>query len=156
MRYLQYKGLLERENKKSLRKIMYETCVIEGLDASSGAKKLGIAKEIFVYWRKHYRFERRQMLFDRTVENIGNYKSLYAEEAKKNESDRHPRQGEKTLQGLEEAIDQAVDYYKYLHYKSEGLALETAKLPLYEFSKNVVINYRDGALIDELKPSAES
>lgn len=135
---------------------MYETCVVEGLDASSGAKKLGIAKEIFVYWRKHYRFEKRQMLFDRTVEDMGNYKSLYAEEAKTFEADRHLLQGEKTLQGLEEAIERAVDYYKYLHFQSEGLALETAKLPLYEFSKNVVVTYRDGTLINELNPSIDS
>ncbi|TWT04905.1 hypothetical protein [Planomicrobium sp. CPCC 101079] len=151
MRYLQYKGLLERENKKSLKKIMYETCVTEGLNASLGAKKLGIAKEVFVYWRKHYRLEQRQILFDQTVEDIKKYKSLYADEAKSIDLDRPLlHQDEKSLQGLSEAIERTVEYYKYLHYKSEGLALETAKLPLYKFSRNVVDSYYDGKILDGL------
>jgi hypothetical protein len=156
MRYLQYKGLLERENRKSLKKIMYETCIVEGLNASHGAKKLGIAKEVFVYWRKYYRFEKRQILFDQTVEDIKSLKDLYADEAKDVDLKRpFAHQEEKSLQGLEEALERTVEYYKYLHYKSEGLAIETAKLPLYEFSKNVVGSYRDGSMLDDLNAQAE-
>lgn len=70
MRYLQYKGLMEREYKKSLKKIMYELCVEQQLGASEGAKKLGIARELFVYWRQYYRFEPRQILFDETVQKL--------------------------------------------------------------------------------------
>jgi hypothetical protein len=157
MRYLQYKGLLERENKKSLKKIMYETCIVEGLNASLGAKKLGIAKEVFVYWRKYYRFEKRQLLFDQTVEDIKNLKHLYAGEVKDTDLNRpFTHQEKESLDGLEEAIERTVEYYKYLHYKSEGLAIETAKLPLYEFSRDVVENYREGNLTKELKTQAES
>lgn len=152
MRYLQYKGLLERENKKSLKKIMYETCVVEELNASLGAKKLGIAKEIFIYWRKYYRFEKRQILFDQTVEDLTNLKSLYAADAKTIDLERPLfHQDKNSLQGLEEAIDLTIDYYKHLHFRSEGFAFETAKLPLYEFSKDVVNSYREGTLINELK-----
>ena len=70
MRYLQYKGLMEREHKKSLKKIMYELCVEQQLGASEGAKKLGVARELFVYWRHYYRFEPRQILFDEIVEKM--------------------------------------------------------------------------------------
>lgn len=73
MRYLQYKGLMEREHKKSLKKIMYELCVEQQLGASEGAKKLGIARELFVYWRHYYRFEPRQMQFDEMVEKLTYY-----------------------------------------------------------------------------------
>ncbi|WKA53784.1 hypothetical protein [Planococcus shixiaomingii] len=156
MRYLQYKGLLEREFKKSLKKIMYETCVVEGLNAPLGAKKLGIAKEVFVYWRSFYRLEKRQILFEQTVEEIKNFKSLYADQANSVELNRPFSHQEESLEGLEEAIERTVEYYRYLHYKSEGLALETAKLPLYEFSQSVVNNYREGTLLSELKHSAET
>lgn len=156
MRYLQYKGLLERENKKSLKKIMHETCVIEGLNASQGARKLGVAKQIFVYWRKFYRFEKRQILFDQTVEDIKNLKLHYAEEITHLDLNRplEHQEGE-SLEGLEEAIERTVEYYKYVHYKSEGLALETAKLPLYKFSKNVIDSYRENSLLKELQHSAD-
>ncbi|PSL31637.1 hypothetical protein B0H99_11119 [Planomicrobium soli] len=157
MRYLQYKGLLERENKKSLKKIMYETCIVEELNASQGAKKLGVAKEVFVYWRKYYRLEKRQILFDQTVEDLDNLQSLYADDVKGLDMNRPLLyQGEKSLQGLEEVIERTVDYYKYLHFRSEGLSLETAKLPLYEFSKDIVHTYREGVLENELKQSIRS
>lgn len=33
-------------------------------------KKLGIAKEVFVYWQHHYRFSKRQLLFDEIINNL--------------------------------------------------------------------------------------
>lgn len=152
MRYLQYKGLIEREYKKSLKKIMYEICVEKGLNASEGAKSLGIAKEIFVYWRHHYRFEKRQLLFDQTVQDLGSLQELYAADIKTLEW-KKPLEYEKeeSVRGLEEVIVHMIDYYKYVHYQSEGLSLETAKLPMFQFSRHVVEQYLDGALIDEAK-----
>ncbi|MFD1862193.1 hypothetical protein [Planococcus chinensis] len=147
MRYLQYKGLIEREYKKSLKKIMYEICVEKGLNASDGAKSLGIAKEIFVYWRHHYRFERRQLLFDQTVKELDGLKDLYAEDMKTIKLDKPLQfEDEESIRGLEEVIVHMIDYYKYLHYNSDGLSLETAKLPLFQFSHNVVERYKEGAL----------
>ncbi|MGI2327483.1 hypothetical protein [Planococcus sp. YIM B11945] len=151
MRYLQYKGLLERENKKSLKKIMYEICVVEGLNATRGAKKLGIAKEIFMYWRQYYRFEKRQLLFDQTIEEISELKYTYADEVE-NYDFKKPLEyeNEESVQGLDEVIKRSIEYYKFLHYKSEGLAIETAKLPLYEFSHHVVEGYRNKTLKEEI------
>lgn len=152
MRYLQYKGLIEREYKKSLKKIMYEICVEKGLNASEGAKSLGIAKEVFVYWRHHYRFEKRQILFDHTVQELGSLQELYAADMKTiNLKKPLEFEKEESVRGLEEVIVHMIDYYKYLHYQSDGLSLETAKLPLFQFSHHVVERYLEGALIDEAK-----
>lgn len=155
MRYLQYKGLVEREYKKSLKKVMHEICVEQGLNASEGAKKLGLAKEVFVYWRHYYRFEKRQLLFDQTIEDLNSFQELYAEEAKTADLSKPLQyEGEESARGLEELIDRMVDYYKVLHYKSEGLSTEAAQLPLYEFSYGIVERYRDGELLKEVREKA--
>ena len=152
MRYLQYKGLIEREYKKSLKKIMYGLCVEKGLNASDGAKTLGVAKEIFVYWRHYYRFERKQLLFDQTVRDLDSFQDLYAEDVKSmNLNKKLEFEDEESIQGLEEVIVHMIDYYKYLHYKSSVMTLDTAKLPLFEFSHNVVERYRTGDLLYEAK-----
>lgn len=67
MKYIQYKRVIEREHKKSLKKVMYRICVEQQLNANEGAKKLRIAKELFVYWRHYYRFDKNQLLFDEIV-----------------------------------------------------------------------------------------
>jgi transposase-like protein len=155
MRYLQYKGLVEREYKKSLKKVMHELCVEQGLTASEGAKKLGIAKEVFAYWQRYYRFDQRQMLFDQTVKDLERFEELYADEAKTADFSM-PLQYEKeeSVKGLEELIERMIGYYKFLHFKTEGLSAETAKLPLYEFSYDVVVRYRNGSLLQEVKEKA--
>lgn len=81
MRYLQYKGVVEREYKMSLKKVMHQLCVDENLNAVDGAKKLGIAKEIFVYWRNYFRLEERQLLFDQTVADLMHLQDRYTEAA---------------------------------------------------------------------------
>ncbi|MCJ1906961.1 hypothetical protein [Planococcus ruber] len=155
MRYLQYKGLVEREYKKSLRKVMHELCVEEGLTASEGAKKLGIAKEVFSYWQRYYRMEPRQVLFDQTIDSLEGLQELYAVDAEAVDFSK-PLQYEKeeSIKGLEELIERMIGYYKFLHYKTEGLAAETANLPLYEFSYGVVERYRSGELLREVKEKA--
>lgn len=70
MKYMPYKRVIEREHKKSLEKVMYEICVEERLNANEGAKKLKIAKELFVYWRHYYRFDKRQLLFDKITSGL--------------------------------------------------------------------------------------
>ncbi|MDN7244464.1 hypothetical protein [Planococcus shenhongbingii] len=152
MRYLQYKGVIEREYKKSLKKIMFDLCVNEGLTASQGAKKLGVAKEIFVYWQHHYRYERKQLLFDQTVNELDKLQDVYAEDVKSIDlSKPFLYENEESLRGLEELIGRMIDYYKTVHYNSKGLAVETAKLPMYEFSRRVVDRYRNGVLLEEAK-----
>lgn len=64
----------------SLKEILYEMCVEEALNAVEGPKKLGIAKEVFVYWRHSYRFERRQRLFDQTIEDLNNKSIISTDE----------------------------------------------------------------------------
>lgn len=152
MRYLQYKGLIEREYKKSLKRIMYDLCVEKELNASEGAKTLGIAKEIFVYWRHHYRFEKKQLLFDQTVKDLDNFQEVYAEDVKTiNLPHNTEIEDEESIQDLEEVIVHLIDYYKYLHNKNSDMPLETSKLPLFEFSHNVVERYRMGDLSDDFK-----
>ncbi|ANU09643.1 hypothetical protein A1A1_16520 [Planococcus antarcticus DSM 14505] len=70
MKYMQYKSVIEREHKKSLKKVMYRICVDEHLNTNEGAKKLGIAKELFVYWRHYYRFDKKQLLFDEIANGL--------------------------------------------------------------------------------------
>jgi transposase-like protein len=157
MRYLQYKGVIEREYKKSLKKIMYELCVEQGLTASQGAKKLGVAKELFVYWRRHYRYERKQLLFDETVKDLNKLQDLYAEEAKSIDLSKPLLyENEKSVRGLEELVDRMIDYYKMVHYNSKGLAIAAAKLPLYEFGHTIVEQYRQGELLAEAKMHSSS
>lgn len=152
MRYMQYKGVVEREYKKSLRKIMYEICVVEGLNASLGAKKLGVAKEIFIFWRNFYRLDKNQQLFDQAVDTVDQMKFLYLNEAKGIDLSR-PLQhdDEQSLQGFEELIGRMVEYYKCVHAESGGLAADTGKLPLYEFTQELLEEYKTGSLLAEVE-----
>jgi len=70
MKYSHFKSAVESEYKKSLETLLYEICVEEKLNAVEGAKKLGIAKEVFVYWRNYYRFDKRQLLFDQAIKDL--------------------------------------------------------------------------------------
>lgn len=70
MRYVHYKAVVERKFKKSLKEIMFETCVVESLTAKEGARKLGVAKEVFMSWRQHYRLERKQLLFEAAISEM--------------------------------------------------------------------------------------
>lgn len=152
MRYLQYKGVVEREYKKSLKKIMHHLCVEKGLNAAEGAKELGVAKQIFVYWRNFYRFEKRQILFDETIQGLDQMESLYAEEAKRINLDKPLKyENEQSLDGMEEVVERMVDYYKLVHYKSKGMSTETAQLPLYKFTLELIGDYKAGDLCEKAK-----
>ncbi|ANU10287.1 hypothetical protein A1A1_07372 [Planococcus antarcticus DSM 14505] len=152
MRYMQYKGVVEREYKKSLRKIMYEICVVEGLNASLGAKKLGVAKEIFVFWRNFYRLDKNQQLFDQAVDNIDQMKFLYLNEAKGIDLSRPlQHENEQSLQGLEELVERMVEYYKCKHAESGGLDIDAGKLSLYEFAQELLAEYENGSLLEKIK-----
>lgn len=149
---MQYKGVVEREYKKSLRKIMHEICVVEGLNSSLGAKKLGVAKEIFVYWRSFYRLDRNQQVFDHTVSNLDQMKFLYLNEAKSIDLKRPLKHdNEQSLEGLEELVGRMVEYYKCVHAESDGLAKEAGNLPLYEFVQELLEEYKSGRLLTEVE-----
>ncbi|TAA73224.1 hypothetical protein [Planococcus salinarum] len=151
MKYLQYKGVVEREYKMSLKKIMHQLCVTENLNAVEGAKKLRIAKEIFVYWRQYFRLEKRQILFDQTVEELAEMHSIHFAELESSDTNQRagsPQSG--SLEELEDVVDSLIKYYEYIHYTSEGLSLKTAKLPLYKFSRSVISDYKNGELEKEL------
>lgn len=156
MRYLQYKGVVEREYKKSLKKIMYHLCIEKRLNAAEGARELGVAKQIFVYWRNHYRFERRQLLFDETISGLDQMESLYAEDAKRIDLKKPFKyEHEQSVDGMEELIERMVDYYKLVHYKSKGLSTDTAQLPLYQFTLEMIGDYKGGELLEEAKMRSE-
>lgn len=155
MKYVQYKGVVEREYNMSLKKIMQQICVTEGMNAAEGAKKLGIAKQVFVYWRQYFRLEERQIFFDQTVDELLQLKSRYSEEAENTtENETAGLSPQNTLEDLEGVVDVLIKYYKYIHYSSEGLSLKTAKLPLYKFSKIMIADYKKGELSKELKSEA--
>lgn len=152
MKYLQYKGVVEREYKMSLKKVMHQLCVAENLNAVEGAKKLGIAKEIFVHWRHYFRLEKRQMLFDQAVADLTQQQSRYSETAKSNYSKlKTADPPSNTIKELEDVVDNIIRYYRHIHYTSEGLSLQTAKLPLYEFSKSLIVDYKNGELAKEFQ-----
>ena len=152
MRYLQYKGVVEREYKMSLKKVMHQLCVSENLNAVEGAKKLGVAKKIYVYWRHYFRLEDRQMLFDRTAAELTQLPERYAEPADRIYSkSRITAAPSNTIDELEDVVDNLIGYYKHIHYASDGLALQTAKLPLYEFSKSLIVDYKKGDLAKEVQ-----
>lgn len=152
MKYHQYKGVVEREYKMSLKKIMHKLCVIENLSAADGAKKLGIAKEIFVFWRHFFRLEKRQILFDQKVLELTDMQSVYSAEVERKKAATINKSPEpNTIDAFEDVVDNLIEYYKYIHYTSEGLALKTAKLPLYQFSKSVIDDYKKGDIIKELR-----
>jgi len=152
VRYLQYKGVVEREYKMSLKKVMNQLCVTENMNAVDGAKKLGIAKEIFVYWRNYFRLEKRQILFDQTVEELATLHSLHSV----NHQTMHAKHISESsqpdsIEELEDVVDGLIKYYEYIHYTSEGMSLKAAKLPLYKFSKSVIDDYKNGELHKELQ-----
>lgn len=70
VRYIQYKGVVERKFDKPLKQIMFETCVAEQKTAAEGARKLGVVKEIFIAWRRYYRLEPKQLLFDEAAREL--------------------------------------------------------------------------------------
>lgn len=147
MRYLQYKGVVEREYKMSLKKIMHQICVVENLNAVAGAKKLGIAKVVFVHWRHFFRLEERQLFFDQTVNELMETQAFYSDKGTDNDfKTKVTTPASNTLLELEQVVDELIGYYKHIHYTSEGLSLQTAKLPLYEFSKSVIVDYKNGEL----------
>ncbi|PKG46604.1 MULTISPECIES: hypothetical protein [unclassified Planococcus (in: firmicutes)] len=151
MRYTQYKGVVEREYKKSLRKIMYELCVVEGLDSVNGALRLGVAKTIFEYWRNFYRYEDHQRLFDQKVQELDKMHFLYVNEGKK-QTVPEPLQhtGESSLGGFKEQVEKMTAYYRQVHDESEGLAVEASNLPLYEFVEELLQRYEAGELLEEI------
>lgn len=154
MRYLQYKGLIEREYKKSLKRVMYGICAEKELNASEGAKELGVAKEIFVYWRHYYRLEKKQLKFDRIVQDLDDFQEIYAQGIKTiNLKNIKELEDEESIQDLEEVIVHLIDYYKYMHYKKTGIVHESVKLPIAEFGHSVVENYRKGNYSEEAASS---
>lgn len=151
MRYTQYKGVVEREYKKSLRKIMYELCVVEGLDSVHGALRLGVAKPIFEYWRNFYRYDDHQRLFDQKVQGLDKMHFLYVNEGKK-QTATEPLQhtDESSLGGFKEQVEKMSAYYRQVHAESEGLAVEASNLPLYEFVEELLQRYEAGELLKEI------
>lgn len=154
MRYTQYKGVVEREYKKSLRKIMHELCIVEGLDAAAGADRLGVAKSIFEYWRNFYRFDDKQRLFDEKVKELGNLQFLYMDEEKSKAVKEPLRHDDIDLAGFQEQIKKMEAYYRQIHAESDGLAVEAANLPLFEFASELIQRYRSGELRKEIEGQA--
>lgn len=138
MKYHQYKGVLEREYKMSLKKIMQQLCVVENLSAADGAKKLGIAKEVFVFWRHYFRLEKRQILFDQKVQELTDLMSLDSTEVEgEREAGGKKSLDSAPLDSFEDVVYSLIEYYKFIPYTSEGKTGNKAKLPLDEFSKSL-------------------
>lgn len=152
MRYTQYKGVVEREYKKSLRKIMYELCVVEGLDSVNGALRLGVAKTIFEYWRNFYRYDDNQRLFDEKVRELDKMNFLYVNERKKkNVQEPLKHTDESSLDGFKEQVEKMGAYYRQIHAESGGLAVEATNLSLFEFVEELIQRYEAGDLLEEIK-----
>lgn len=152
MRYTQYKGVVEREYKKSLRKIMHELCVVDQLDAVEGALRLGVAKSIFEYWRNFYRFDDQQRLFDQKIQELDQMHFLYLNESKKPAVQTVVKDDEeRSLEGFQEQIEKMSSYYRAVQKESGGLAVEAANLQLFEFAEELLHRYRSGELHAELK-----
>lgn len=151
MRYTQYKGVVEREYKKSLRKIMYELCVVEGLNSVNGALRLGVAKTIFEYWRNFYRYDDHQRLFDQKVQELDKMHFLYVNEGNK-QTIAKPLQhtDQSSLDGFKEQVENMAAYYSQVHAESEGLAVEASNVQLYEFVEELIQRYEDGELLKEI------
>lgn len=151
MRYTQYKGVVEREYKKSLRKIMHELCVVEQLDAVGGAVRLGVAKSIFEYWRNFYRFDDQQRLFDQKVQELDQMHFLYMNEGKKPKANTALKPiEESSLEGFQDQIEKMSAYYRMVQKESGGLAVEAANLQLFEFVEELLQRYQSGELREEL------
>ncbi|MDN5710578.1 MAG: hypothetical protein L0G95_14135, partial [Planococcus sp. (in: firmicutes)] len=144
-------GVVEREYKKSLRKIMYELCIVEGVDSINGALRLGVAKTIFEYWRNFYRYDDHQRLFDQKVQELDKMHFLYVNEEKKPtviEPLQHT--GESSLDGFKEQVEKIAAYYRQVNAESEGLAVEASNLPLFEFVEELLQRYEAGELLEEI------
>ncbi|MFP3357141.1 hypothetical protein [Planococcus citreus] len=157
MRYTQYKGVVEREYKKSLRKIMYELCVVEEMDSVNGALRLGVAKTIFEYWRNFYRYDDHQRLFDEKVQELDKMHFLYVNEGKK-ETPQQPLKyaDESSLDGFKEQVEKMGAYYRQVHAESYGLAVEASNLPLIEFVEELIQRYEEGELLEEIKKHSQN
>ncbi|WP_088006202.1 hypothetical protein [Indiicoccus explosivorum] len=142
MRYGQYKKVVEREFGKPLGSLMRSLCKEERLSASEGAKRLGVPKEMFIYWRHHYRLEPKQLAFDRAVTELDVRGEEFAADAGAEVLNSPPKYADETsLRGLAEEISRNVAYYKKRRAESEGLDPEAGMLPLYEFAEELVTEY---------------
>lgn len=151
MRYTQYKGVVEREYKKSLRKIMYELCVVEGLNSVNGALRLGVAKTIFEYWRNFYRYDDHQRLFDQKVQELDKMHFLYVNEGNKNTIAKPLQHADQFgLDSFKEQVGKMAAYYRQVHAESEGLAVEASNVQLYEFVEELIQRYEAGELLEEI------
>lgn len=156
MRYKQFQGVIEREYNKSLKKVMYEICIEEGLSAVEGAKKLGLAKEVFLYWRHYYRFDKDQLLFDEIAKRLSILKEIEDVNIQGPDIKRpFSITQEESLQGFEEIIIQMIECYQDLEQESEGLSSELGTLPLHEFSLDLLKSYQNGTL-DKNEPTYDS
>lgn len=150
MKYLQYKTLIEREHKKGLKKVMHEICVEEDLNANEGSKKLGIVKEIFIYWRSYYRLNKAQLLFDEVTNDLQMPQSQYIDELKDTNSKYPADYGQETsLDELEEILKRKIEYLMFQNHKIIDLTFVAEVLPFYEFSQEVISRYRTGTLKEE-------
>lgn len=142
MNYSQYKGVVERTFNKPLGTLMKELCAGEKVSAAEGAKRLGVAKEVFVHWRRQYRLEKKQLMFEAAIEELRETKNKYAKEAKAFKAAK-PLQysNEQSLRGFEEMIDRKLEELKVLHFESEGLAPKTGSIAFYEFTQTILKEY---------------
>lgn len=152
MKYHQYKGVVEREYKMSLKKIMHQLCVTENLSAAEGAKKLGIAKEVFVFWRHYFRLEKRQILFDQKVQELTDLETLDSSDAERKKTARGKGSLDpKSVSSLEDVICSVIEYYKFMYYSGEGMEGKRAELPLDRLCKSLSDDFRQRDINEALK-----
>ncbi|AQQ53970.1 hypothetical protein [Planococcus lenghuensis] len=149
MKYGQYRKVVEREYEQSLGELMYKLCKEEKVSALEGAKRLGVPKEIFIYWRHHYRLEPKQIAFDEAVDELTGRKEKFSQDLQEENLDRPLQYGDEvSLRGFAEMIDRRIACCKSVHYQSEGLDPEAGLLPFYEFTAELVDEYRKKATDD--------
>lgn len=145
MKYGQYRKVVEREFEQSLGDLMYKLCKEEKVSATEGAKQLGVPKEMYIYWRRYYRLEPKQIAFDEAADKLLVQKERFSKEVPNGNLDKPLLyEDEVSLRGFAEMIDRKIAYYEALYSESEGLDPETGRLPLYKFAAELVDEYRKG------------
>lgn len=152
MKYLQYKTLIEWQYQMKLKKVMYEICVEEDLNADEGSKKLGIAKEIFIYWRSYYRFNKGQLLFDEVTNDLTISQSQYIDKLKDANSTYPVDYGQETsLDELEGMLKRKIECLMFHNHRINDSTFVAEVLPFYEFSQEIIRRYRTGTLQQEVE-----
>ena len=145
---------VEQKFKMPLKDVMYDVCVIQGMDKWEGADYLGVPQDTFKRWRTQYRFGPMQMAHDRAVEYGESIKQQYQEElANVNLLRKVEKSEEHSFAHFKEIIGHMLEIEKYKHANnnldSHAKIASSIKIGFLDSTLEHINKYESGELYEE-------